>query len=103
MNFPAGFVLMIVVALQGRFVHESIHINPSAEQLRILSNGKLLRELYGWELATLPDESVVYHHSQVHFAPTHFLEISVFNPQTSKEKQIYPPTPNQPVRREFIA
>lgn len=87
----------------GRYVHLSFHMNPSAERLLVLSRDmKLRRELYGWELASLPDERVVYHHSQVHFAPTHSLEISVFDPTTLKEKQIYPPKPYQPVRRNFI-
>ena len=63
---------------------------------------KLRRELYGWELATLPDERIVYHHSQIHFAPTHQLEISIFDPTTLAENQIYPPTPYQPIRRDFI-
>jgi hypothetical protein len=54
--------------------------------------------LCGWELAILPDERIVYHHSQIHFAPTHWLEVSVFDPTTLKEKQIYPPKPYQPVR-----
>jgi hypothetical protein len=30
------------------------------------------------------------------------LELSVFNPTTLKAKQVYPPKPNQPVRRSFI-
>ena len=68
-----------------RYVHLSFHVNPSAERLLVLSRDmKLRRELYGWELATLPDERIVYHHSQIHFAPTHRLEISVFDPTTLK-------------------
>jgi hypothetical protein len=86
-----------------RYVHLSFHVNPSAERLLVLSRDmKLRRELYGWALATLPDERIVYHHSQIHFAPTHRLEISVFDPTTLSEAQIYPPTPHQPVRRTFI-
>jgi hypothetical protein len=51
---------------------------------------------------TLPGDSIIYHHSQVHFAPTHSLQISVFNPVARKSVQIYPPKPYQPVRRAFI-
>src|SRR5207249_10666867 len=54
------------------------------------------------ELLVLPDGSIVYQHSQVHFAPTHSAEISVLNPATGAEKQIYPPKPYQPVRSAFI-
>src|SRR5262245_3086520 len=86
-----------------RFVHLGFHINPSAERLLILSSDlRFQKELYGWVVATLPDESIVFHHSQIHFAPTHWLELSVFNPTTLKAKQVYPPKPNQPVRRSFI-
>jgi len=87
-----------------RYVQLSFHESPSAQRLLVLSRDlKLRRELYGWELATLPDERIVYHHSQVHVAPTHQLEISIFDPATLTANQIYPPTPHQPVRREFIA
>ena len=76
-----------------RFVHLGFHINPSAERLLVLSRDlKFQKELYGWVVATLPDESIVFHHSQIHFAPTHWLELSVFNPTTSKTKQVYPPS-----------
>jgi hypothetical protein len=87
----------------GQYLRAGCHINPSAEQLFIFSKDlKLVRELYGWELLALPNGSIAYHHSQVHFAPTHSAEISVFNPATGTEKQIYPPKPYQPVRSAFI-
>src|SRR5262245_61948310 len=86
-----------------RFIHLGFHINPSAERLVVLSRDlKFQKELYGWELATLPDESIVLHNSQIHFAPTHWLEMSIFNPTTLKARQVYPPKPDQPVRRTFI-
>jgi hypothetical protein len=87
----------------GRYVRLSFHVNPSAERLLVLSPDMALRrELYGWELAMLPNHRIVYHHSQIHFAPTHWLEMSIFDPATLKEKQIYPPKPYQPIRRNFI-
>jgi hypothetical protein len=86
-----------------RFIYLDSHVNPSAGRLIILSRDfKLAGTFYGWEAATLPDDTIVYHHSQIHLAPTHSLEISVFNPNTRKERQIYPPEPWQPVRRDFI-
>jgi hypothetical protein len=86
-----------------RYIYLESHINPSASRLIILSHDlKLRRALYGWEIARLPQESVVYHHSEIHFAPTHSLEISVFNPSTLREKHIYPPEPRQPVRLRFV-
>jgi hypothetical protein len=94
------FVLLFVPQ---RFVHRSEHINPSAETLTILSaDMKVIAELQGWELATLPNEIVVYHRNQTHFAPTHSLEVAVFDPVRLRDKLIYPPMPYQPVRRQFI-
>ena len=87
----------------GRFLHVSFHVNPWSERLLVLTRDfDFLRELYGWELVTLPDNRVVYHHSQVHFAPNHSLEISIFDPTTLKETQIYPPTQYDLVRRQFV-
>jgi len=95
--------LKVAPTPNGQYLRAACHINPSAEQLVIFSKDlKLVRELYGWELLVLPDGSIVYHHSQVHFAPTHSAEISVLNPATGVEKEIYPPKPYQPVRSAFI-
>ena len=98
--------LDIEVAPKGaeRYLHVGCHINPSAEQLFVFSrDGKLKGALYGWELVTLPDDKIVYHDSEVHFAPTHSLGISVFDPANGSDKKIYPPMPCQPVRWAFIA
>jgi hypothetical protein len=87
-----------------RYIQVACHINPSAEQLFVFSrDAKLTGELYGWALATLPNDFIVYHDSEVHFAPTHSLGISVFDPATRSDKKIYPPKPFQPVRSAFIA
>ena len=92
-------ILALLFAPQ-RFIHRSEHINPSAETLKILSpDMKVIAELDGWELSTLPNETVIYHRSQVHFAATHSLEIAVYDPVRRKDKLIYPPMPIQPVRR----
>jgi hypothetical protein len=96
-------VVFALVFAPQRFVHRSEHINPSAETLTILSaDMKVVAELQGWELATLPNEIVVYHRNQVHFAPTHSLEIAVFDPVRQRDALIYPPMPYQPVRQQFI-
>lgn len=86
-----------------QYIYLDSHINPSAGRLLVLSHDlKLRRALSGWRLAMLPDESVVYHQNQIHFAPTHSLEISIFNATNLTEMQIYPPKPYEPVRRRFI-
>jgi hypothetical protein len=86
-----------------KFVLARVHINPSAERLLVISSDfKLVRELMGWELAILPNESIVYHQNQAHFAPTHSLEISVFDPSTMIDRQIYPPAAEGDERRRFV-
>jgi|ERR1051326_9127813 hypothetical protein len=87
----------------GQYLRAWCHINPSAGQLFVFSKElKLVRQIYGSELLVLPDGSIVYEHNQIHFAPTDSAEISIFNPATGREKQIYPPKPYQPVRAAFI-
>ena len=96
-------LLLALLFAPQRFIHRSEHINPSAETLTILSRDmKVIAELDGWELATLPNDTVIYHRSQTHFAPTHSLEIAAYDPVRKKDKLIYPPMPIQPVRRQFI-
>jgi hypothetical protein len=86
-----------------KFVLARVHINPSAERLLVISRDlKLVAEIMGWELAILPDESIVYHRNQVHFAPVHSLEIAVFDPSTLTDRQIYPPAAEAAVRRAFV-
>jgi hypothetical protein len=103
-QYPDYFLNAEVTPRPGqRSIHFGYHINPSAEELFVFSRDlKLLGELYGWELLTLPNEGIVYHQSQIHFAPTHSVEISVFDPITRKSRQIYPPKPYQPIRKAFI-
>jgi hypothetical protein len=87
-----------------RYIKVGCHISPSAEQLFVFSrNAELKGVLYGWTLATLPNEFIVYHNSEVHFAPTHSLGISIFDPATGSDKKIYPPVPYSAVRSAFIA
>lgn len=86
-----------------RYIYLNSHFNPSAGRLLVLSEDlKLRRALDGWLLAIFPDETIVYHRNQVHFAPTHSLEISAFNPGTGQDVLIYPRKPYPAVRRAFI-
>jgi N-acetylneuraminic acid mutarotase len=79
------------------------HISPSAGTTLVLSNDlKYQDAFYGWVLAIFDDETVVYYNSQVHFAPTYYVEISIYNPNTKMGKQIYPMKPYQEIRLEHI-
>ena len=66
-------------------------------------NAELKGVLFGWNLATFPNNFIVYHNSEVHFAPTHSPGISIFDPATRSDKKIYPPMPYSEVRSAFIA
>jgi len=78
-------------------------INPSAGTTLVLSSDlKYQDAFYGWVLAIFDDETVVYYNSQMHFAPTYYAEISIYNPSTKKTQMIYPMKPYQKIRLEHI-
>jgi hypothetical protein len=80
------------------------HLSPSAECTLVLSTDLALRaSLYGWPVATLADGSVVYHRSEIHFAPAHPAEIAIYNRKTGRSYTIYPSKPYQAVRQAEIA
>lgn len=87
----------------GGFIYVDSHINPSAGMLLVLSPDlKGVQSLFGYSELIFPNGVVVYAHSQTHFAPTHQLGMSVFDPRSGASRQIYPPRPTQPVRSRFI-
>lgn len=79
------------------------HVNPSASLTLIVDKDLNYQDtLYGWAVAVFPDGLVVYQHSEVHFAPTHYVEMSVYDPRNKKHWQIYPQKPYQPVRQQHV-
>lgn len=79
------------------------HLNPSAGCLMILSRDLAVQKsLYGWFLAAFGDGSVVYHNSEIHFAPTHHAEISVYDRKQNRDVKIYPMKPYQRIRTGHI-
>jgi hypothetical protein len=80
------------------------HINPSAGLLIILTDRLKYHDVvYGWFLGAYSDETVVYHNNQIHFAPTHYTEISIYNPHTRSSRMIYPLKPFQEIRLAHTA
>jgi hypothetical protein len=57
--------------------------------------------LFGWLLTVLPDDSVIYYRSQVHFAPTHPAELWIYD-RDGRDRKLYPDPPYQPVRQAYI-
>ena len=80
-----------------------IHLTPSAGCILVLSKGLEVRAaLSGWFLAEFADGTVVYHNSQIHFAPTHPAEVSIYRPDRDSSFRVYPMQPYQPVRTAHI-
>jgi hypothetical protein len=78
------------------------HINPSAGCLLIISRDlKLKKMLYGWYLESFSSGLVLFENSEVHFAETHPMEISVYDVVRDKNFRIYPP-PRDHIRADFV-
>jgi hypothetical protein len=86
----------------GDMLYVGIHLSPSAECLLVLSHDlKLKKTLYGWPVANFPSGAIVLQKSMVHFAPTHPLELAVFDPESGRLTPIYPPQ-SDPFRAEYV-
>ena len=80
------------------------HINPSSGYLVILHKDLSFADaIYGWLEAVFTEDSIIYHNSQVHFAPTHYAELSLYNISTKVNQKIYPMKPYQQVRLNHIS
>ncbi|HEV8385163.1 MAG TPA: hypothetical protein VGQ11_09855 [Candidatus Acidoferrales bacterium] len=95
-----GSALSIVQQAGSYFLHT--HLNPSAGCLLVLSEDLALKKtLCGRYLAAFRSGLFVYQKCQVHFAPTHPMEIALYDPVRDVETQIYPP-PSDTIRAEYV-
>src|SRR5437867_11113123 len=101
---PAGISGSISKILPAKaYLYISTHLNPSAGNMFVLTRDlKVQRELYGYPEAVLASDSIVFHNSQIHFAPTHIAELSVYDPIREIEIRIYPPMKPDAARLDFI-
>jgi hypothetical protein len=91
------------IAAANGFLYLTGHINPSAACTMVLTEKLALQDtLYGWPVARFQDGRIVYQHSEIHFAPTHYAELSIYDPVSRRSRQIYPPSPAPPLRRQYI-
>jgi hypothetical protein len=96
-----GSVTAIRSSVHGFYV--DTHRNPSAGCTIVLTHDLAVRTtLYGWFLNVFGDGTVVYHNSQLHFAPTHYAEMSIYHPERSSRVKMYPMKPYQRIRTEHI-
>jgi hypothetical protein len=97
-----GSVLRIS-ALGSRLLLET-HINPSAGCLLVLSqNLELQASLYGWSLGRMGEDQVIYHRSEIHFAPVHAAEIAIYDFRTKSDVTLFPRKPDGAIRLARIA
>jgi hypothetical protein len=94
--------VLSVRTLGGRIFLDT-HLSPSAGCVLILSQDlKVQASLYGWVVGHLGDDEVVYHRSQVHFAPVHSAEIALYDSQSKRDVAIFPRKPFQAIRQARI-
>jgi hypothetical protein len=83
----------------GEYLLLDTHINPSAGCLLIVDRElKLKGGLYGWFLSGLGRNGILYHRSEIHFAPVHATEIALYDLAASRDATIFPQKPDQTVR-----
>jgi hypothetical protein len=93
---------VMAISTSARFIAVEMHLNPSAASTLVYTRALAhVGTLYGWIKTRLPNEFMVYENSEVHFAPTHYVELSVYDPAAARTRQIYPPPHVSRVRQEF--
>lgn len=87
-----------------KYFYLDTHLTPSAGYLILLHKDLSFADgLYGWLEAVFTEDSIIYHNSQVHFAPTHYAELSLYNISTKVDRKIYPMKPYLQVRLSHIS
>lgn len=80
------------------------HINPSAGCLLVLSPElKLEASLNGWLVGQLGTDLLLYHRSEVHFAPVHPAEIALYDFRNKRDETIFPPKVPSAIRQARTA
>ncbi len=90
-----------------RFYFVYMHLNPSAGWTAVLTPElELNTVLYGRVRAAFADGTAVYDESIIHFAPTHYALVDIYNPNTQESQRIFPMEPHQALwqaRQELVA
>ncbi len=86
----------------GELFYVGIELSPSAGCVAAVSSDLKLQNVFsGWIEANFANGAVVLEGSTVHFAPTHPLRLSLFNPSDGSVKSIYP-VEKDPLRTRYI-
>jgi len=101
---PCDGGALVGLSASAHFLFLEAHINPSASCTMVVAKRDLSMrgEIAGWIVAELRDDRVVYQHNEIHFAPTHYVELSVYDAATRRSRKIYPTEPCTPIRCRHI-
>lgn len=100
-SMMAGSVTRIDAAFGNLFV--GTHGNPSTGCTLVFSEDLQYRDsVYGFFLGALDRNTLIYQHSEVHFAPTHYVEVSVYDMTGKKSVPLYSPKQKTPLRNSHI-
>jgi hypothetical protein len=94
------FGSVLQVKAIGRRLLLDTHINPSAGCVLVVSADlKVETSFDGWVLGRLNDDKIVFHRSEVHFAPVHPAELAIYDLAKKHDWTIFPPKTATPVRK----
>lgn len=103
-DFDACVGSILAIKASGGRLFLDTHINPSAGCLLVLSPDlKLEASLYGWLLGQLGHDLLIYHRSEVHFAPVHPAEVAIYDLRSKRDVTIFPPASSTVIRQARIA
>jgi hypothetical protein len=87
----------------GEYLLVDTHINPSAGCTLVVDRNLRLRtSLYGWFIAGLGAERIIYHRSEIHFFPVHELAIAMYDLHSGEDVTLFPQKPDPPIRAQLI-
>jgi hypothetical protein len=83
-------------------IYVETHLTPSASCTLVLDHHLTLKTaLSGWLLGFVSDRYAVFRESMIHFAPTHPMNISVYDAVTGRSTRVYP-LPGDRLRAEYV-
>lgn len=103
---PEGVGLGSIMGIDhnSRYVAVVAHNNPSAGTALVLTRAlEPIAAIYGFPQFSTTTNAFIYVRSQVHFAPTHWLELYVYDPASGVDRQFYPVRPYDRPRTAFMA
>ncbi|MCP4360252.1 MAG: hypothetical protein GY796_19775 [Chloroflexi bacterium] len=93
-NFDFGDVMGVDESEHFYFVY--LHGSPSGGWTLLLTHELEYYDfVFGSVRAVFDDGAIVYHEGMPHFVPTHFAQISLYDPDSNESRRIFPLEPHQ--------